>query len=109
MYPWKTNYNSGSWAVGSEGKKVVELGKVLGDNPDISVLIGHTDDDRFSASGPIADNWIYLLKEDCDSCYFKEKKNINKQNLTAAGRREFSPASNATAEGKAKTEELRLS
>jgi chemotaxis protein MotB len=25
----------------------------LGDNPDISVLIeGHTDDDRFSASGP---------------------------------------------------------
>jgi chemotaxis protein MotB len=36
---------------------VVELGKVLGDNPDISVLIeGHTDD-RFSASGPIADNW----------------------------------------------------
>jgi chemotaxis protein MotB len=59
-YPWKTKlFNSGSWAVGSEGKKaVVELGKVLGDNPDISVLIeGHTDDDRFSASGPIADNW----------------------------------------------------
>jgi chemotaxis protein MotB len=50
----KLLFNSGSWAVGSEGKKaVVELGKVLGDNPDISVLIeGHTDDDRFSASGP---------------------------------------------------------
>jgi chemotaxis protein MotB len=60
----KLLFNSGSWAVGSEGKKaVVELGKVLGDNPDISVLIeGHTDDDRFSASGPIADNGIYLLK-----------------------------------------------
>jgi chemotaxis protein MotB len=41
--------------VGSEGKKV-ELGKVLS-NPDIAVLIeGHTDDDAFTASGPIADN-----------------------------------------------------
>jgi chemotaxis protein MotB len=67
-------FNSGSWAVGSEGKKaVVELGKVLGDNPDISVLIeGHTDDDRFSASGPIADNWD-LQKGYRDSCYFKKK------------------------------------
>jgi chemotaxis protein MotB len=27
----KLLFNSGSWAVGSEGKKVVELGKVLGD------------------------------------------------------------------------------
>jgi chemotaxis protein MotB len=49
---------------------VVELGKVLGDNPDISVLIeGHTDD--FSASGPIADNWDLSEKGYCDSCYFK--------------------------------------
>jgi chemotaxis protein MotB len=41
----KLLFNSGSWALGSEVKKtVVELGKVLGDNPDISVLIGHTDD-----------------------------------------------------------------
>jgi chemotaxis protein MotB len=55
----KLLFNSGSWAVGSEGKKaVVELAKVLGDNPDIAVLIeGHTDDDAFTASGPIADNW----------------------------------------------------
>jgi chemotaxis protein MotB len=69
----KLLFNSGSWAVGSEGKKaVVELGKVLGDNPDISVLIeGHTDDDRFSASGPIADNWDLSTKGYCDSCYFK--------------------------------------
>jgi flagellar motor protein MotB len=47
-----------------EGKKaVVELGKVLGDNPDIAVLIeGHTDDDAFTASGPIADNWDLSTK-----------------------------------------------
>jgi chemotaxis protein MotB len=48
----KLLFNSGSWAVGSEGKKSSRTGKVLR-HPDISVLIeGHTDDDRFSASGP---------------------------------------------------------
>ena len=60
----KLLFNSGSWAVGPEGKKaVIEVGKVLGDNPDISVLIeGHTDDDAFTASGPIADNWDLSTK-----------------------------------------------
>ena len=36
----KLLFSSGSWAVSAEGKKaVIELGKVLGDNPDIAVLI----------------------------------------------------------------------
>ncbi|WP_339919409.1 OmpA family protein [uncultured Flavobacterium sp.] len=108
----KLLFNSGSWAVGSEGKKaVVELGKVLGDNPDISVLIeGHTDDDRFSASGPIADNWDLSTKRaTAIVAILSENKNINKQNLTAAGRGEFSPlASNASAEGKAKNRRIEI-
>jgi chemotaxis protein MotB len=108
----KLLFNSGSWAVGSEGKKaVVELGKVLGDNPDISVLIeGHTDDDRFSASGPIADNWDLSTKRaTAIVAILSENKNINKQNLTAAGRGEFSPlASNSTAEGKAKNRRIEI-
>jgi chemotaxis protein MotB len=71
---------------------VVELGKVLGDNPDISVLIeGHTDDDRFSASGPIADNWDLSTKRATAIVAILSENNINKQNLTAAGRSEFSP------------------
>ena len=108
----KLLFNSGSWAVGSEGKKaVVELGKVLGDNPDISVLIeGHTDDDRLSASGPIADNWDLSTKRaTAIVAILSENKSINKQNLTAAGRSEFSPlASNATAEGKAKNRRIEI-
>jgi chemotaxis protein MotB len=36
----KLLFGSGSWSVGSDrAKAVVEVGKVLGDNPDISVLI----------------------------------------------------------------------
>ena len=104
--------NSGSWAVGSEGKKaVIEVGKVLGDNPDISVLIeGHTDDDAFTASGPIADNWDLSTKRaTVIVAILSENKKISKQNLTAAGRGEFSPlGSNATAEGKAKNRRIEI-
>jgi chemotaxis protein MotB len=57
----KLLFNSGSWA--PREKSGSRTGKVLGDNPDIAVLIeGHTDDDAFTASGPIADNGIYQLK-----------------------------------------------
>ena len=108
----KLLFNSGSWAVGSEGKKaVIEVGKVLGDNPDISVLIeGHTDDDAFTASGPIADNWDLSTKRaTAIVAILGENKKINKQNLTAAGRGEFSPlASNSTAEGKAKNRRIEI-
>ncbi|WP_310558981.1 OmpA family protein [Flavobacterium sp.] len=108
----KLLFKSGSWAVNSEGKKaVVEVGKVLGDNPNIAVLIeGHTDDDPFGGSGPIADNWDLSTKRaTAIVAILSENKAVNKQNLTAAGRGEFSPlASNATADGKAKNRRIEI-
>jgi chemotaxis protein MotB len=108
----KLLFKSGSWAVNSEGKTaVVEVGKVLGDNPDISVLIeGHTDDDPYAGSGPISDNWDLSTKRaTAIVAILSENKSINKQNLTAAGRGEFSPlGSNATAEGKAKNRRIEI-
>jgi hypothetical protein len=45
-------------------KAVVELGKVLGDNPDISVLIeGHTDDDGFRVQVQLPITGTYQPKE----------------------------------------------
>ncbi|MGL4383720.1 MAG: OmpA family protein, partial [Flavobacterium sp.] len=108
----KLLFNSGSWAVGSEGKKaVVEVAKVLGDNPDIAVLIeGHTDDDGFKGTGPIADNWDLSTKRaTAIVAILSENKKVNKQNLTAAGRSEYAPLqSNATAEGKAKNRRIEI-
>jgi chemotaxis protein MotB len=108
----KLLFKSGSWAVGSEGKiAVVEVGKVLGDNPDISILIeGHTDDDPFGGSGPIADNWDLSTKRaTAIVAILSENKAVNKQNLTAAGRGEFSPlGSNQTVEGKAKNRRIEI-
>ncbi|GEL10556.1 chemotaxis protein MotB [Flavobacterium glycines] len=108
----KLLFNSGSWAVSSEGKKaVVELGKVLADNPDIAVLIeGHTDNDPYGGSGPIADNWDLSTKRATAIVgILSENKGIDRKNLTAAGRGEFSPlATNETAEGKAKNRRIEI-
>lgn len=108
----KLLFSSGSWAVGTEGRRaVVEVGKVLGANPDISVLIeGHTDDDAFAGSGPIADNWDLSTKRaTAIVSILGENKSINKQNLTAAGRSEYAPlASNSTADGKAKNRRIEI-
>jgi chemotaxis protein MotB len=108
----KLLFSSGSWAVGSEGRRaVVEVGKVLAANPDIAVLIeGHTDDDPYNGSGPIADNWDLSTKRATVIVnIFAENKNINPQNLTAAGRSEFAPiASNSGADGKAKNRRIEI-
>jgi len=109
----KLLFQTGSWAVGAEGKKaVVEVGKVLAQNPDISVLIeGHTDNDKFAgAVGQIENNWDLSTKRaTAIVTIFAENKGINKQNLTAAGRGEFAPiADNATAEGKAKNRRIEI-
>lgn len=108
----KLLFSSGSWAVGAEGKKaVVEVGKVLGDNPDISVLIeGHTDNDPYAGSGPIVDNWDLSTKRaTAIVAILGENSKVNKQNLTAAGRSEYSPlASNATSDGKSKNRRIEI-
>jgi chemotaxis protein MotB len=108
----KLLFGSGSWAVGTEGRKaVVEVGKVLADNPEISVLIeGHTDNVPYNGSGQIVNNWDLSTKRATAIVnILAENAGINKQNLTAAGRGEFAPlASNDTADGKAKNRRIEI-
>jgi chemotaxis protein MotB len=109
----KLLFESGSWAVGPEGKKaVVAVGKVLGDNPEISVLIeGHTDNDKFAgAVGQIENNWDLSTKRATAIVnILGENKAVKKENLTAAGRGEFAPLmSNDTPEGKAKNRRIEI-
>jgi chemotaxis protein MotB len=110
----KLLFQTGSWAVGIEGKKaVVELGKVLAQNPEISVLIeGHTDDDKIlgAIGGGIENNWDLSTKRATAIVnILSENKGIKKDNLTAAGRGEFAPLmSNDTPEGKAKNRRIEI-
>ena len=109
----KLLFESGSWAVGSEGKKaVVAVGTVLAQNPDIAVLIeGHTDNDKFGgAIGQIENNWDLSTKRATAIVnILSENKAVKKENLTAAGRGEFAPLmSNDTPEGKAKNRRIEI-
>jgi chemotaxis protein MotB len=110
----KLLFESGSWTVGTEGKKVVDLvGKVLADNPDISVLIeGHTDNDKITGTigGGVENNWDLSTKRATAIVnILSANAKVKKENLTAAGRGEYAPLmSNETAEGKAKNRRIEI-
>lgn len=108
----KLLFNSGSWAVGTEGKKAVQqLASVLAQNPDIAVLIeGHTDNVPYNGSGQLTNNWDLSTKRATAIVQLLlENPGINSENLTAAGRGEFAPvASNDTAEGRAKNRRIEV-
>ncbi len=110
----KLLFQTGSWAVGAEGRKaVVEVGKVLANNPDITVLIeGHTDNDKIlgNIGGGIESNWDLSTKRATAIVnILGENAGIQKKNLTAAGRGEFAPImSNDTPEGKAKNRRIEI-
>lgn len=108
----KLLFSSGSWAVGSEGRRAVQqLGSVLGNNPDIAVLIeGHTDNAPYAGSGNLSGNWDLSTKRATAIVnILRENNAINAENLTAAGRGEFAPiATNDTPEGKAKNRRIEV-
>ncbi|MFL1010843.1 OmpA family protein [Flavisericum labens] len=108
----KLLFSSGSWSVGAEGRRAVEqLGSVLGDNPDVAVLIeGHTDNVPYSGNGPLTSNWDLSTKRATSIVnILRENREINPQNLTAAGRGEYAPVdTNETVEGRAKNRRIEV-
>ncbi|HLT32646.1 MAG TPA: OmpA family protein [Aquaticitalea sp.] len=108
----KLLFESGSWAVGKNGKEAVkQLGNVLAVNPDIAVLIeGHTDNVPYTGSGQLSGNWDLSTKRATAIVeILRENAAINPENLTAAGRGEYAPiASNDTALGKAKNRRIEV-
>ncbi len=108
----KLLFESGSWAVGSQGRKAVkQLGKVLAQNPDIAVLIeGHTDNVPYTGNAQLSGNWDLSTKRATAIVnILLENNQIDPQNLTAAGRGEYAPvASNDTGEGKSKNRRIEV-
>ena len=110
----KLLFESGSWTVGSEGKKAVDLvSKVLAENSEIAVLIeGHTDNDKITGTigGGVENNWDLSTKRaTAIVTILTANPKVNKANITAAGRSEYAPLmSNETAEGKAKNRRIEI-
>jgi len=108
----KLLFQSGSWSVGSEGRKAVrQLANVLAENPDIAILIeGHTDNVPYKGSAQLSGNWDLSTKRATAIVnILRENTSINPENLTAAGRGEYAPvASNDTTEGRAKNRRIEV-
>ncbi len=108
----KLLFGSGSWAVGESGRKAVQqLGTVLAQNPDISVLIeGHTDNVPYAGSGQVRGNWDLSTKRATAIVnILRENTDIDPGNLTAAGRGEHAPvASNDNPDGRAKNRRIEV-
>ncbi len=108
----KLLFQSGSWAVGTQGRQAIkQLGEVLAENTDIVVLIeGHTDDDPYQGNGQLSGNWDLSTKRaTAIVTILRENQSIPPENLTAAGRGEFAPiASNDSAQGKAKNRRIEV-
>lgn len=110
----KLLFESGSWTVGTEGKKAVDLvSKVLAENPEIAVLIeGHTDNDKITGTigGGVENNWDLSTKRaTAIVTILTTNPKVNKANITAAGRSEYAPLmTNETTEGKAKNRRIEI-
>ncbi|MGY0391486.1 OmpA family protein [Bizionia sp. KMM 8389] len=108
----KLLFQSGSWAVGTQGKKAVnQLGAVLADNPEIAILIeGHTDNVPYRGNGQLSGNWDLSTKRATAIVnILRDNAQIKPENLTAAGRGEYAPiATNDTAEGRAKNRRIEV-
>jgi len=108
----KLLFKSGSWSVGSEGRKAVrQLANVLAENPDIAILIeGHTDNVPYKGNAQLSGNWDLSTKRATAIVnILRENTSINPENLTAAGRGEYAPiASNDTTEGRTKNRRIEV-
>jgi len=106
----KLLFDSGSWAVGTQGKEaVMELAKVLKVNSDIEVLIeGHTDTVPYNGT-TIEDNWDLSVKRATAIVRILQNNGVDPQQITAAGRSEFLPVNdNSSKEGRSKNRRIEI-
>lgn len=93
----KLLFKTGQWNVDPNGKKaLIELKKVLADNPDINIMVeGHTDDVPMRGSGDVKDNWdLSVMRATAVTKILTEDGQIDPKRIIASGRSEFVPLLN---------------
>ena len=105
-------FKTGQWEVDPKGQQALtNLAEVLGQNPDINVLIeGHTDNVPLRGTGILKDNWdLSVLRSTAVVRLLTENKNLDPRRLTAAGRGEYIPVDpDKTESAKAKNRRIEV-
>ena len=94
----KLLFKSGSTSVDPNGVKALQqLAVVLGNNPDINIMIeGHTDDVPFRKGSSIKDNWdLSVMRATSIVRIMMANPNIKPTNITVAGRGPYLPVDSA--------------
>lgn len=91
-------FKTGQWDVDPKGQQALSnLAEVLGQNPDINVLVeGHTDNVPMRGTGPVKDNWdLSVMRATAVTRILLKNKAIEPKRITSAGRGEFFPVDEA--------------
>jgi len=91
-------FKTGQWFVDPKGQQALSnLAEVLGQNPDINVLVeGHTDNVPMHGAGEVKDNWdLSVMRATAVTRILLKNKAIEPKRITSAGRGEFSPVDEA--------------
>jgi len=87
-------FKTGQWEVDPKGQQALSnLAEVLGQNPDINVLVeGHTDNVPMRGTGSVKDNWdLSVMRASAVTRILLKNKGIEPKRITSAGRGEFFP------------------
>lgn len=91
-------FKTGQWEVDPKGQQALaNLAEVLGQNPDINVLVeGHTDNVLMRGTGEVKDNWdLSVMRATAVTRILLKNKAIEPRRITSAGRGEFFPIDEA--------------
>jgi len=91
-------FKTGQWEVDPKGQQALaNLAEVLGQNPDINVLVeGHTDNVLMRGAGEVKDNWdLSVMRATAVTRILLKNKSIEPRRITSAGRGEFFPIDEA--------------
>jgi len=87
-------FKTGQWDVDPKGQQALSnLAEVLGQNPDINVLVeGHTDNVPMRGTGMVKDNWdLSVMRATAVTRILLKNKAVEPKRITSAGRGEFFP------------------
>ncbi len=91
-------FKTGQWDVDPKGQQELSnLAEVLGQNPDINVLVeGHTDNVPMRGTGLVKDNWdLSVMRATAVTRILLKNKAVDPKRITSAGRGEFFPIDDA--------------
>jgi len=91
-------FKTAQWDVDPKGQQALSnLAEVLGQNPDINVLVeGHTDNVPMRGTGLVKDNWdLSVMRATAVTRILLKNKAVDPKRITSAGRGEYFPIDEA--------------